>query len=120
MAGLLAAAAWGASRASRIEVVGDSMWPTLHPGDRLILVRSRRLRPGDLVAVVDPREARRTVVKRLVDVGPDGLTVLGDNPAASTDSRMFGKVAATAARGRVVYRYHPASRRGRISPGPPR
>lgn len=110
-AGLLAVAVWAARRVHRVEVVGDSMRPTLEAGDRLVLWRGGRVRAGDLVAVADPRGQDRTVVKRLASTGPDGLTVLGDNPAASTDSRTFGPVAAEALRGRVVYRYHPADRR---------
>jgi len=106
-------------RFSRVEVVGDSMRPTLEPGDRLVLGRGRRPRIGDLVAVVDPRQPARTVVKRLVAFSPAGLSVVGDNPAASTDSRTFGPVAAGAFRGRVIYRYHPVDRRGRL-PSPAR
>ena len=105
-------AVWGLRRTSRVEVVGDSMRPTLDPGDRLVLSRVGRPRPGDLVALADPRAPARTVVKRLVEVSSAGLTVLGDNPAASTDSRVFGRVPAGSLRGRVVYRYHPAARRG--------
>lgn len=93
------------------------MRPTLEPGDRLVLARTRRVRPGDLVAVVDPREVRRIVVKRLAGVGPAGLVVLGDNALASTDSRVFGPVVPRALRGRVVYRYHPSARRGRLPAG---
>ncbi|MGI8777855.1 MAG: nickel-type superoxide dismutase maturation protease [Acidimicrobiales bacterium] len=104
----------GLSRLSRVEVVGDSMRPALEPGDRLVLSRSRCPRPGELVAVADPRQPRRTVLKRLVEVSPAGLTVLGDNASASTDSRTFGPVGADAVRGRVIYRYHPAHRRGRL------
>jgi len=110
---LAAAGVWTGRRMSRVEVVGDSMRPTLEPGDRLVLSRLRRARPGDLVAVSDPRQPRRIVVKRLVDVTALGFTVLGDNPAASTDSRVFGPVSPGALRGRVVYRYHPLHRRGR-------
>jgi len=118
----VAGAAWLARSGSvRVEVVGDSMRPTLEPGDRLLLRRRNRrtsaFLPGDLVALADPREPARIVVKRLVAVGPDGLEVHGDNAGASTDSRSYGPVAAEAVRGRVVYRYHPASRRGR--PGRP-
>ncbi len=110
---LAAAGVWTGRRMSRVEVVGDSMRPTLEPGDRLVLSRLRRARVGDLVAVSDPRQPGRMVVKRLVEVTPLGFTVLGDNPAASTDSRAFGPVSPGALRGRVVYRYHPHHRRGR-------
>ena len=89
------------------------MRPTLEPGDRLLLARTRRVRPGDLVAVVDPRSDRRTVVKRVAAVSASGLTVLGDNAGASTDSRVFGTVPTDALKGRVLYRYFPAPRRGR-------
>ena len=96
-----------------MEVVGESMRPTLEPGDRLLLARTRRVHPGDLVAVLDPRFNRRTVIKRVAAVSASGLTVLGDNSEASTDSRIFGAVGADALQGRVLYRYFPTRRRGR-------
>ncbi|HEX2047562.1 MAG TPA: nickel-type superoxide dismutase maturation protease [Acidimicrobiales bacterium] len=96
----------------RVEVVGDSMLPALAPGDRLLVVRPARARVGDLVAVVDPRTPARSLVKRVAARGPKGVTVLGDNPAASTDSRTLGPVADRALRGRAVYRYFPDDRRG--------
>lgn len=95
----------------RVEVAGDSMRPTLEPGDRLLVLRRARARPGDLVTVPDPRDGSRTVVKRVASVSGDGVVVVGDNPAQSTDSRVFGAVPAAAVRGRVVYRYHPDHRR---------
>ena len=96
----------------RVEVSGDSMAPALEPGDRLLVWRRARARVGDVVAVADPRLPSRTLVKRVADRGPAGLTVLGDNPAASTDSRELGPVAPDAVRGRAFYRYFPDSRRG--------
>ncbi|MCA1692907.1 MAG: nickel-type superoxide dismutase maturation protease, partial [Actinobacteria bacterium] len=96
------------------EVFGPSMSPTLEPGDRLLLWRTRRARPGDLVVVPDPRQSRRLVVKRVLAVSQAGLTLRGDNPGASTDSRQFGAVPPSTVRGRVVYRYHPDRQRGRI------
>ena len=96
---------------TRVEVRGDSMRPTLDPGDRLLVVRAP-VRPGDLVAFADPRRPARTMVKRLAARGPGGWTVLGDNAGASTDSRTFGPVASSGVRGRAMYRYFPDSRRG--------
>lgn len=96
----------------RVEVEGESMLPTLSPGDRVLAVRGRRARPGALVVVRDPRAPARVLVKRVAATGPDGIAVVGDNPRASTDSRTFGPVPAVW--GRVVYRYLPRSRAGPV------
>ncbi len=106
----------------RVEVTGASMSPTFVPGDRLVVlsrpfgIRARPV-PGDVVAVADPRDPRRTLVKRVaaVDAVTGALDVRGDDPGASTDSRDFGPVDAAAVVGRVVYLYAPADRSG---PGP--
>lgn len=95
------------------------MVPTLLPGDRVLVWRGLGpLRPpirvGDLVALVDPRDPRRVMVKRVTGVAGLEVSVLGDNAAASTDSRHFGPVSAAAVHGRVVYRYLPEERRGRL------
>lgn len=92
----------------RIEVVGDSMKPTLWPGDRVLALRHCRVAPGDLVVVRDPRHPDRLLVKRVAAVAGDGtgrVTLEGDNPGASTDSRAFGDVEPSAVVGRVVHRY---------------
>ena len=88
------------------------MRPTLRPGDRVLAVRCRRPRPGDLVVLADPRVPARTLVKRVAAVGPDGIAVVGDTPSASTDSRTFGPVPSVW--GRVVYRYGPPERAQRF------
>jgi len=108
-AGLAAAAA---GRCDRVVVAGSSMAPGLLPGDRLLVWRNGRVRPGDLVVVRDPRGTSRTVVKRVAAVGDAGVDVRGDNPAASTDSRTWGTVAWGLVVGRPVYRYHPPPRVG--------
>ena len=97
----------------RVVVKGTSMRPALEPGDRLVVVPLRRPRPGQVVALPDPRDPRRTLVKRVAAVGSAGVDVRGDDPAASTDSRAFGLVPRTALYGRAAYRYFPASRAGR-------
>ncbi|CAN5564576.1 hypothetical protein BH23ACT7_BH23ACT7_20480 [soil metagenome] len=112
-----AALAWlVARRFGRVAVTGSSMAPALLPGDRLLLVRTRRLRPGDLAVVRDPRQPRRSVVKRVAAVGADGaVDVRGDNAAASTDSRTWGPVPPDLVVGRVRSRYFPPARSGRVA-----
>jgi signal peptidase I len=89
------------------------MRPALEHGDRLLVLRLRP-RVGDVVALSDPRAPARTIVKRVAHIDRDEITVLGDNAGASTDSRTFGPVPRTAILGRVVYRYAPAARAGRV------
>jgi nickel-type superoxide dismutase maturation protease len=119
----LAAAAmlvWWRWRPFRVEVEGESMAPTLEPGDYLVAVRPRRVRRGSLVVVEHPQCAGYEMVKRVAALpgervedrilGTDEYWVIGDKEDGSTDSRTFGAVPAGAIRGRVVLRYWPTPR----------
>jgi nickel-type superoxide dismutase maturation protease len=90
------------------------MLPTLRPGDRVLVLPLLRLRAGQLVAVKDPREPTRLLVKRVISAGALMVEVRGDNEMASTDSRSFGPLARSQVVGRVVYRYAPPERVGRL------
>jgi nickel-type superoxide dismutase maturation protease len=101
------------------------MAPTLLPGDRVLLLSGLGplqpvVRVGALVAVVDPRAPDRLMVKRVAGFEGARVVVRGDNEAASTDSRHFGALDRGAVRGRVVYRYYPEARRGRLNSRPGR
>jgi nickel-type superoxide dismutase maturation protease len=102
-----------------VEVEGESMAPTLRPGDWLVVERRTYLRrmplPGEIVVAPDPRDPRRELVKRVVSVDGEAWTVElgGDRTSASTDSRTFGAVPAATVRWRAVWRYWPLSRTGR-------
>jgi len=99
-----------------VAVRGRSMAPALLPGDRLIIRRRRRSRPrvGDVVVVRDPQRPDRELIKRVAAADRDGVTLLGDNPAGSTDAREFGPVAARDVRWEVVLRYWPPARVGAL------
>jgi mitochondrial inner membrane protease subunit 1 len=108
-----------ATSVRRIEVAGTSMSPALEPGDRLLVVgtvwtRFLWPRPGDVVAVRDPRHPGRTLVKRVaaIDRARATIDVLGDAREASTDSRHFGPLPRSSVVGRAVYRYAPPARKG--------
>lgn len=94
------------------------MEPTLLDGDRLIVLRGLRTRAGALIALHDPRAPQRLLVKRVLGVRPGGIDVRGDAPDRSTDSRAFGPVAPELVVGRVVWRYHPSERAGRVRAAP--
>jgi nickel-type superoxide dismutase maturation protease len=99
----------------RVIVEGRSMLPAFEPGDRLLVVRIPRrwpLRPGDVVAVADPRAPSRLLVKRVAAVSERLVTVVGDNSSESTDSRSFGPVDRDQVWGRACYRYAPRARSG--------
>ena len=110
----------------RVAVKGESMLPTLEPGDHLLVLPRPRLRRGDLVVVRDPSVAETWVVKRVaampgetirvgdrtLTAGPDSIVVLGDTAQRSTDSRDYGPVALSDVYGRAWYRYAPAARAG--------
>lgn len=107
---------WRAWRhVERVEVAGVSMAPTLEPGDHIVVWKTRSVHPGDIVAASDPRRPGRAVLKRVIEVGPDGLFLLGDNPEHSTDSRHYGLVPITSVQGRAIYRYAPSARTGKLS-----
>jgi nickel-type superoxide dismutase maturation protease len=104
---------------ARVAVEGQSMAPTLRPGDWLLAdpaaYREGAPRPGDLVLAPDPRDRGRLLVKRVAGVAPEGLLELrGDAPSASTDSRVFGTVDPRSVAGRPWFRYWPPGRIGRI------
>jgi len=105
---------------ARFAVADTSMQPTLRPGDRVLVLRWARPRPGDVVVLRDPEQPKTAVflAKRAAGrAAGDGLVVAGDNPNVSRDSRHFGPVPRHLVLGCVIWRYLPADRRGRIGRG---
>jgi len=117
-----------ARRIWRAVVAESSMTPALLPGDSLLVLAAgpnglpwlrRAPRVGSIV--IAEREGRLDV-KRVarapesaLESAPhqsDALWLLGDNAAASSDSRHSGPVPLSALRGLVIFRTGPAGRRG--------
>lgn len=104
---------------ARTAVKGNSMAPTLLPGDWLLVdpdaYRDAPPARGCIVLLQDPCEPARLLVKRVADSHADGrLDVRGDASRASTDSRTFGPVDPRSVEGRPWFRYWPLRRWGRI------
>jgi nickel-type superoxide dismutase maturation protease len=102
-----------------VAVDGQSMVPTLLPGDWLLVdpdaFAVAAPVAGDLLVVADPRAPARLLVKRMVARdGVGDLIVAGDAPDASTDSRTFGAIDAAAVAGRPWFRYWPLARLGKV------
>lgn len=70
-------------------VVGDSMLPTLRPGQVVIATPLVRVESG---RVVIAQTADRAIIKRVKSVTTRGVELVGDNREASTDSRNYGLV----------------------------
>jgi len=115
-----------ARRIWRAVVAESSMAPTFEPGDALLLLPAGPhglpwLRGAPRVGsiVIAEREGRLDV-KRVAAFPdgtphtPDALWLLGDNAAASNDSRQGGPVPLSALRGIVIFRTGPSERRGRV------
>ncbi len=105
----------------RYAVEGDSMRPTLRPGDYLLVSRLARVgrspAPGDVVVLRDPQRQGMTLVKRVEAAEAGRYFVRGDNDAASRDSRAFGPVRREGIVGRAWLRYWPLPRVGFVRRG---
>ncbi len=99
----------------RYIVEGPSMEPSYRAGDRVLVNRlayaRRRPAAGDVVVLRDPERRGHYLIKRIAqapdgaDPGPARFYVLGDNSAASRDSRAFGPVNRKQIVGKAWLRY---------------
>ena len=102
------------------------MLPLFSDGDRLLVWHSSRPKRGDVIVFRDTRAPlhdgnRHTIIKRVTAVPGDTALcwdipyllddteyyVLGDNTAASTDSRTFGPIHRDRILGIVILKYFP-------------
>jgi phage repressor protein C with HTH and peptisase S24 domain len=87
-----------------VVVRGPSMVPTLRDGDGLLVRRTGRVRPGDVVVARFRSRPDLLVVKRAQRREGTGWWLAGDNGFVPDDSRAYG---AADVEGRVVLRWWP-------------
>ena len=86
--------AWACRKRKWFRIRGASMTPALQERD-CVLVDTRprpAIRVGDVVAIRDPKDPERVLVKRVGSVGPRSFAVRSDNPLEARDSRHFGSL----------------------------
>ncbi len=97
---------WLAGRLRRYRIEGDSMVPTLKPGDEVLVKPHRYVRSyqeGDCVCFYRPDKPGLLCVKRIQQVfDQSSFEVMGDNKACSTDSRHFGHLPLRCLIGQVI------------------
>ena len=78
----------------RAKVTERSMEPALRPGDCLLIRRTRRIRPGQVVVARHPEQPEMLIVKRAARRADGGWWLESDNQAAAgaVDSWRFGAV----------------------------
>ena len=90
----------------RVKVAERSMEPAFRPGDWLLVRRTRRIRPGQVVLARHPERPELLLVKRAARRADGGWWLESDNPeAGAVDSRRFGAVPGPLIVGRVLGRY---------------
>ena len=87
-----------------VKVRGDSMSPTLAPGDYMIVTKARAFRPGFVVLVDHPKYG--SIVKRVKSVEDGQLNLEGDG-AKSTSTEAMGLVSPAAVEGRIRWAITP-------------
>jgi phage repressor protein C with HTH and peptisase S24 domain len=104
-----------ARTARAVLVHGPSMTPTLRHGDAVLVRPGARVRAGDVVLARFRTRPDLLVVKRAIRPYDGGWWLESDNEFVTDDSRAYG---AADVLGRVVLRYLPLRRAGRIPAAP--
>lgn len=100
---------WAMGKRWRFCVAGNSMLPTLQPGEDVLVVpvsQAMMLSPGDIVVCRHPQKPNLRIIKRISETFYDGSCyVLSDNAAEGSDSRAFGVIDRPLVIGRVTSRF---------------
>ena len=104
---LIAMIGWLLGRYKRRRVRGNSMLPTLEPGQEVLIkplagAARNAINPGDLLYVQHPLDSSRQIIKRCSHCEGTKVWLVGDNSAESTDSRSYGALPAKFILGKLI------------------
>lgn len=91
--------------------VGTSMEPTLTSPAIIISTKfpwkdiSNNLRLNDLIICKNPLNFNQLIIKRIKEIHPTGIYVLGDNSRTSVDSRFYGLIPNSLIMAKVIYHF---------------
>jgi nickel-type superoxide dismutase maturation protease len=88
--GIIELMCWLFRSRRRVQINGLSMSPALNDGDQVFVRPCSTAFPGDIVLCRHPYRTNVQIIKRVETATEDGLTLVGDNPEYSTDSKAFG------------------------------
>lgn len=84
-------------------VDGESMYPVLKSGNKVLVDPKSQIAAGDIVLAQHPYKQGTQIIKRVTEITmSDDYFLVGDNADESTDSRTFGKLRSTDILGKVV------------------
>lgn len=87
---------------NRFTIKGNSMTPTLIPGQDVLTINwFVNPKIGDIVVI---KKSGKEMVKRVERVDRDRVFLIGDNQDESTDGRHFGPVKQEQIVGKVIYK----------------
>lgn len=97
---------WLLRQRMRLQVTGESMLPTVKPGDIVLIDTKAYLQAipqiGDIVLARHPYKDL-SIIKRITDITLEERLVLSsDNPQAGSDSRQFGTISKQRLIGKVT------------------
>lgn len=100
---------WLLRQRMRMQVTGESMLPTLVPGD-IVLINTQAYvnsipKVGDIVLAKHPYQRDLSIIKRVAGITSEVRVVLSsDNPKVGSDSRQFGTISLQRIIGQVTCR----------------
>ena len=88
-------------------VQGESMAPSYHSGDLVLIRKARKVKRNNIVIAHRPDQEDLLIIKRVITITNNGYWLQGDNPEFSDDSRLFGEVSKELIKGIVLFKYWP-------------